>query len=44
MAAAREDAPNAQQDGQRQGDVIVFPDSTDKLKSGDVASIMGPGE
>jgi len=41
IAAAQERAPNAQQDGQRQGDVIVFPDSADKLKGGDVASIMG---
>jgi hypothetical protein len=44
MAAALEGAPKAQQDCQRQGDVIVFPENTDKLKCGDVASIMWPGE
>jgi hypothetical protein len=41
MAAALEGAPKAQQDCQRQGDVIVFPENTDKLKNGDVASITG---
>jgi hypothetical protein len=41
MAAAFEGTPNAQQDCQRQGDVIVFPENTDKPESGDVASIMG---
>jgi hypothetical protein len=44
MAAAFEGTPNAQQDCQRQGDVIVFPENTDKPESGDVASIMGSGE
>jgi hypothetical protein len=44
IAAAREGPPDAQQEGHRQGDVIVFPENTDKLISGDVTSIMGPGE
>ena len=43
-ASAQEGAHNAQQDRQRQGNVIVFSKNTDKLKSGDVASIMGAGE
>jgi hypothetical protein len=44
MAAARERAPDTQQDSQRQGDMIVLPENADKLKSGDVASIVGPRE
>lgn len=44
IAATQEGAPDAQQDGQRQGDVIVMPENTDKLEGGDVASIMGPRE
>jgi len=43
-AAARERAPDTQEDGQRQGDMIVLPENADKLKSGDVASIVGPRE
>jgi hypothetical protein len=43
MATAREGAPEAQQEGQRQGDVIVLPENADQLKGGDVTSIMWPG-
>lgn len=44
IAAAHEGASNAQQDGQWKGDVIVFPESNDELKGGDVTSVMRLGE
>jgi hypothetical protein len=44
IPAAYEGAPEAQQDGQRKGNVIVLPNGTEKLKSGDVTSIMRPEE
>jgi hypothetical protein len=44
MAAAHEGVSNAQQDGQWKGDVIVFPESNDQLKSGGVTSVLRLGE
>lgn len=44
MAAAHECAHETQHGGQRQGEVIVFPQGTDKLEGGNVTSIMRAGE
>jgi hypothetical protein len=44
IPAAYEGAPKAQQGGQRKGNVIVPPNGTEKLKSGDITSIMRPKE
>lgn len=44
MAAAHECAHDTQHGGQRQGEVIVFPQGADELESGNVPSIMRTGE